>query len=254
MSTGIVLVHGGQHTGHCWSWTVDELKRLRPDLPVLAVDLPGRATNPADLAEVGIAECVTSVVADIEESECYDVILVAHSMGGITIAGVAAELGSERVLSMIFIAAAVPPNGWSILENLQGSLQDRVGERVTSGATEPFPREMAAELFCNGMTDEQKEFALSELCAESSRLATEPVDRSAMPQGVPRVWVLTGCDRAVPPAQQRQHIDNLGGVSEVIEIESCHDVMISEPATLARVLLDCVEQYPAPSRELDSQV
>ncbi|TCN53623.1 pimeloyl-ACP methyl ester carboxylesterase [Rhodococcus sp. SMB37] len=253
MSTGIVLVHGGQHTGRCWSRTVDEMKMLQPDLPVLAVDLPGRATNPADLAEVGIAECVASVLEDIHEAEFDDVVLVAHSMGGVTIPGVAAELGSERVRSMVFIAAAVPPNRWSILENLQGSLQGQVGERVTSRVTEPFPREMATELFCNGMTDEQTEFTLSELCAESSRLATERVDRSAMPQGVPRVWVLTGHDRAMPPAQQRRHIDNLGGVSEVVEIESCHDVMISEPAALARVVLECVEHYPAPSGKRDSQ-
>ncbi|WP_216693549.1 alpha/beta fold hydrolase [Dietzia psychralcaliphila] len=239
MSRAIVLVHGGQHTSECWKPTVEALAVLRPDIEVIAVDLPGRAGNPADIRTVGIADCVASVVADVERAGVDDVMLVAHSMGGVTVPGVAAVLGADRVSRMVFVAAAMPPDGMSILQDLVGDFQAEVTGKVQDEAEPaPFPREMAEQLFCNGMTDEQTEFSVSGLCAESDLLATQAVDRSGMPERIPRTWILTGQDRAVTPEQQRAHIKNLGGVENVVEIDTCHDVMISEPDILAKVLVE----------------
>jgi pimeloyl-ACP methyl ester carboxylesterase len=241
VTKGIVLVHGGQHTGRCWEPTVAHLMEMRPEISVLPVHLPGRDGNPADLSEVGIAECVQSVVSDIERAKLSEVVLVAHSMGGVTIPGVAEALGKERVSRLVFIAAAVPPDGTSILEDLIGELRETVGTRVEEPSEPaPFPREMVTELFCNGMTEDQVEFTMSQMCPESNLLATQRVDRSGMPQSIPRTWILTARDRAVTPEQQRQHIENLGGVDDVVEIDTCHDVMISEPEQLAKALVDCL--------------
>ena len=57
---GLVLIHGGAHAADCWDPTVAELARQATELRVLAVDLPGRATKPADLTSVGIADFVNS--------------------------------------------------------------------------------------------------------------------------------------------------------------------------------------------------
>lgn len=239
MSRAIVLVHGGQHTSECWKPTVEALAVLRPDIEVIAVDLPGRAGNPANIRTVGIADCVASVVADIERAGVDEVMLVAHSMGGVTVPGVAAVLCADRVSRMVFVAAAMPPNGMSILQDLVGDLQQEVSDKVEDDAEPaPFPRELAEQLFCNGMTDEQIEFSVSGLCAESDLLATQAVDRSGMPESIPRTWILTSQDRAVTPEQQRMHIENLGGVEHVVDIDTCHNVMISEPDILAKVLVD----------------
>ena len=41
--TGLVLIHGGAHTAAaCWGPVVDEIRSRAADLPVLAVNLPGR--------------------------------------------------------------------------------------------------------------------------------------------------------------------------------------------------------------------
>ncbi|WP_067662979.1 alpha/beta fold hydrolase [Nocardia miyunensis] len=239
MSRAIVLVHGAQHSSTCWTPTVAALAALRPDIEVLAVDLPGRRTNPADLRTVGIADCVASVVADVERIGADEVILVAHSMAGVTVPGVAEALGAQRVSRMVYIAAAMPPNGESVLQDLVGDLQQDVTDKVADpGEPAPFPREFAERMFCNGMTPEQLEFSVAGLCADSDLLATTPVDRSGMPTSIPRSWILTGQDRAVTPDQQRAHIDNLGGVEDVVEIDTCHNVMISEPEMLAKVFAE----------------
>ena len=43
----LVLVHGGGHAADCWDLTVDEIRRIAPELSVLAVDLPGAVRSRA---------------------------------------------------------------------------------------------------------------------------------------------------------------------------------------------------------------
>ena len=67
------------------------------------------------------------------------------------------------------------------------------------------------------------------------------VDRSDMPLGVPRTWVMTLDDRTLSEAQQRASIGALGGVDALYPIDTCHDVMISEPGRLAEILVERCE-------------
>jgi hypothetical protein len=96
---------------------------------------------------------------------------------------------------------------------------------------------MAKRMFTNGMTPEQRAFSLSVLIPDASLLALETVDRTGLPDGIPRSWVLTRRDRSLPPRQQRRFIENLGGVEEVIELDTCHNAMISMPDELAAILI-----------------
>ena len=59
-----------------------------------------------------------------------------------------------------------------------------------------------------------------------------------MPEDVPRTWILTRRDRALAPKTQRASIAALGGVQTVIEVDTCHNLMISEPTRLAEILVE----------------
>src|SRR3974377_740654 len=111
---GLILVHGGAHAADCWELTVAELATQEPELRVLAVDLPGRATRPGDLATITIADFVNSVVADVEDAGLGEVVVVGHSMAGLVVPGIVAKLGATRVREMILLAAFVPPQGFSV--------------------------------------------------------------------------------------------------------------------------------------------
>ena len=96
--------------------TVDEIHRQAPDLTVLAVDLPGRRGKPGDLTTATIDNWVDSLVSDIEMAGLDDLVIVGHSMAGLTVPGVVTKLGPSRVREMILAAAFVPPDGllrWS---------------------------------------------------------------------------------------------------------------------------------------------
>jgi pimeloyl-ACP methyl ester carboxylesterase len=234
----LVLVHGGEHSADCWDLTVEEVHRQAPELRVLAVDLPGHGNKPGDLATVNIADWVDSVVADVEEADLGAVVIVGHSMAGVTVPGVVAKLGPSRVREMILATCFVPPQGTAIVDTLSGPLA--VFARRAAGVGKPVavPAIVAGFAFCNGMTRKQRKFTLSRLYPESARIPAEQVDRSEMPDDVPRTWVLTLRDRALSQRSQYRSIAALGGVHTMIPIEACHDVMISHPQRLAEILIE----------------
>jgi pimeloyl-ACP methyl ester carboxylesterase len=179
------------------------------------------------------------VVADVDAAGFDEVVVVGHSMAGLTVPGVVTRLGPERVRRMILIAASVPPQGRSILDTVNGPLgwyASRAARRGTPSP--PMPKLLARRSFCNGMTAEQRAFTLARLHGESTRVTAEPADRSDLPRSVPRSWILTLRDQAQSPSVQRRSIEALGGVDEVVELDTCHNAMISAPGELATILLD----------------
>ena len=52
------------------------------DLPVRAVDLPGRGSRPAELSEVGLDDCVAAVLDEADSAGFKRFALVGHSVGG----------------------------------------------------------------------------------------------------------------------------------------------------------------------------
>lgn len=235
---GLVLIHGGAHAADCWDLTVDELGVVAPELQVLAVDLPGRGAKAADLSTITIADWVDSVVADVEQAGLKDVVVVGHSLAGLTVPGVVARLGHPRVREMILVSACIPPQGATVVDSLRGPLAALARCGVSIGRPFPMPRAAARLAFFNGLAPQQRRFAMSRLYSESCNVITEPVDRSGMPEEVQKTWIFTLRDRALSARRQRLYIDELGGVDTVIYIDSCHDVMYGQPARLAEILID----------------
>jgi pimeloyl-ACP methyl ester carboxylesterase len=234
---GLVLVHGGGHAGDCWDLTVAELASRAPELPVLAVDLPGRGGRPADVTSLGIRDFVHSAVADIEGAGYSDVVVAGHSMAGLTVPGIVAKLGATRVREMILLAAFVPPQGLSVVDTLRGPLAP-LARSARTVQRSSIPKPLARYAFCNGMTREQRAFTLSRLYGEAANVIFESVDRSDLPDDVPRTWIMTLRDRALSTRQQLAAIESLGGVDTMISLDGCHNVMVSNPAGLAAILID----------------
>ncbi|OBK75022.1 alpha/beta fold hydrolase [Mycobacterium sp. 1274761.0] len=246
----LVLVHGGGFAADCWEPTVDAIQRREPKLKVLAVDLPGRRNKAGDLITACIDEWVDSVVSDIENAALDDLVIVGHSLAGLTVPAVVTKLGSAQVREMILATAQVPANGSAIVDTFPGAQswyarraakrKVQKGRSVRPGG---LPTALARFVFCNGMTPAQRRFTLARSCQESPSIMIETVDRSGMPDDVPRMWILTRRDRAVSMKIQHQCIAALGGVQKIIEIDTCHMVMVSEPERLAQILVDRCRRY-----------
>jgi len=216
-------------------------------LTVLAVDLPGRRGKPGDLATARIDDWVDSVVADIKDAELDQVVIVGHSMGGLTVPGVVARLGSERVREMVLAAAFVPPQGTAFVDTIPGPLgwyaRRESATKAREGKAASLPSAWAMFTFCNGMRRAQRQFIRERFYPESPSVVLERVDRSDMPADVARTWILTGRDRTFSAKAQRRCIDALGGVQTLIELDTCHDLMVSEPERLAEILVERCRLY-----------
>lgn len=238
MIPGLVLIHGGAHAADSWDLVVGELTRRAPELRVLAVDLPGRGSRPVQSAPVRIADWVDSVVTDVENARFDDVVIVGHSLAGVTIPGVVAKLGHPRVREAIFVAACVPQQGSAVIDSLDGPLALLARFGVSIRRSFPMPTAAAQFAFWNGMSRDQRKFAAARLYPEPLSVMAEPVDRTDMPEEVARTWILTLRDRSMSPRRQRRYIDELGGVDTVIRVDACHDVMYSHPGLLAAILIE----------------
>jgi pimeloyl-ACP methyl ester carboxylesterase len=239
----VVLVHGGQHAGDCWDLTVDEIRRLAPEVTVLAVDLPGRRGNPGDLKTSTIASWVDSVVSDIEDAGIDELVIVGHSMAGISVPGVVEKLGTSRVREMILAAAFVPPDGFAIVDTLPGPLGRYARRYIEKGGVATLPNSLATWVFCNGMSREQRRFNIERFYAEGPAVVVEKVNRAGLPDDVPRTWILTLRDRALSLRSQRESIAALGGVQTVVPMDTCHNLMVSEPVLLAETLVERCRLY-----------
>ena len=239
----MVLVHGGGLAADSWQLTVEEIHQLAPDLTVLALDMPGRRNKPGDLREMSIADYVDSLAGDIESAGLNDIVIVGHSMGGITLPGVVTKFGAARVRETIFAAAFLPPEGTSIVESSPWLIRTVARRIAKKNVPTETPKWMARFSFLNGVPSHRRRFLAGKLYAESLRILTEKVSRHGMPDDIPRTWVLTLRDRALSPKVQRKYIEALGGVQTLIEINTCHLLMVSEPERLANILVERCRLY-----------
>jgi pimeloyl-ACP methyl ester carboxylesterase len=93
-------------------------------------------------------------------------------------------------------------------------------------------------MFLNGVPRARRRFMAGRLYPESSQLPVEKVSRRGMPGDVPRTWILTLRDRSHPVKEQLASIEAIGGVQQVIEVDTCHGLMVSEPERLAEILVE----------------
>jgi pimeloyl-ACP methyl ester carboxylesterase len=222
----VVLVHGGRFAASCWDRV---LPLLAP--PVVAVDLPGRGRRSSvALPTVGIDACAEAIVEDA--GEWGDIVLVGHSLAGVVLPAAAAALG-DRVARMVFVSAAVPPDGHGVLDTISDDLRRTVMENLADGVYRP-EGPSAARYLCNDMDDEAASFTMSCRVDESIRLLAEPVDLAVV-ASVPCTYVRLTRDVTLPPTAQEAAITALGEPT-VIDLEAGHMGMISRPADLARII------------------
>lgn len=240
---GLILIHGGMHAADCWDLLTAELADVAPALRVLAVDLPGRRSKSCDLRSARINDWADSVVADVDAGGFDDVVVVGHSIAGLTVPKVVAQLGQERVRELILLAAVIPDQGLSSLCRVPAPLAPLTRLAASAGRPIQMPRAVARILLCNGMTRARRRIALAALYPESSSILVEPVDRNDMPTAVPRTWIMTLNDRTLSPRRQHDCINALGGVDTILSLDTCHDAMISEPKRLAAMLTERCSLY-----------
>ena len=241
----IVLIHGGSTTGRYWDLVSAALAH-----PALAVDLPGRGRRPADLLTVTLEDAVTSVTRDADALGT-DVVLVAHSSGGLVVPGVVANLG-HRVRHIVLNAASVPPEGGRGLDCMRPRHRERTQEalalrdagRARTTPLEPPAREQLRHAYGTELNDEQIDYVRDPVrfVTDTFNFFDAPVFWSRASK-VPVTYVLNLRDRSVPLALQQEMIARLPELPVVVPLDTGHVPAVTMPAVLAALLDGYAAQY-----------
>ncbi len=236
------LVHGGGTTARFWDRLLPHLNR-----PALAVDLPGRAGKPADLATLSVDDEVESVAADIGSSTIDGrITLVAHSSGGLVVPGVTAAL-EGRISSIVLNAALVPVEGGCGIDcmkerhrdglRLARAAAEREGRAVTLPAPPDDPESFRTAYGGDPLDDDTLKFVIDPIrCVEDTvNHYFQPVHWSAV-VGVPILYVLNERDRPIPPETQEEMARRLPPPATVVRVDSGHLLPVTAPGTFAEIL------------------
>jgi pimeloyl-ACP methyl ester carboxylesterase len=231
-----LLIHGGSSTARFWD-------RLVPHLaaPALAVDLPGRAGKPADMMELTIDTCAESVLADVESSGLDgDVVIVAHSSGGLVVPGVARGLGVRHI---VLNAASVPPEGGCGLDCMQPRHREGVEQFVAAArregqvVTTPLPEspEKLRSSYGEELDDELLAFIAdpSRIVSDSFNLYYQPVSWRSVGD-TPVTYVRNLRDRPIPVELQDAMIARLRDPI-VIDLDTGHIPAVNHPERFAAI-------------------
>jgi pimeloyl-ACP methyl ester carboxylesterase len=242
------LVHGAWFGGWCWTPLAAELRKMGHT--VVAPDLP------IEDPEAGIAEYAAVVEAALDDIGAgpegplagADVILVGHSLGGLTIPVVAEH---RPVAGLIFLCAFLPDPGQPMHVDVDtyspewGALS---ANQVThdDGSTS-WPVDAAIQAFFHDC-----EMAVADRCARQLRpQAWTPANQENPLESLPTApaaYVLCSDDRMIAPGWSRRMAKSRLGV-DPIELPGGHSPMIVDPALVA----DLLDQMAAGLAQLRQQ-
>ncbi len=244
--TDFVLIHGAWHRGRCWGPLVDELERH--GYRTVAVDLP--ADRPGLGAEEYASAVDAAVEAELGPAVGRRVVLVGHSLGGLTAPVVAQRWGPERLAALVLVAPVLPVPGTSVADRDRagrgvmvegfGRGQHRRPDRTTAWAPEPATNELysgvADDLGASGPA--RVAAAVADMRPQAWSVNREVTPLRAWP-AVPTTVVVCRRDRVVDPGRLRTVAATVP-VATLVELDTGHFPMLTAPAALATALLAAV--------------
>jgi pimeloyl-ACP methyl ester carboxylesterase len=222
------LVHGGQHGAWCWTFVEAELGSRGHTS--IAVDLPvGDLTAGA----ARYAEVVAQATRDAGD----ELVLVGHSLGGLTIPLVPALRPVRR---LVFLCAAYPEPGQSHFDVLAAEPARSLGSATRGHLANQGPPDHlssaddARATFYDDVPAELQDWAISRLRRQSRTPHREVTPLVAWPD-TPRTLIHAADDRAIPLELARRQTMRLFGVEPIV-IPGGHSPFLTRPADVATLL------------------
>jgi pimeloyl-ACP methyl ester carboxylesterase len=245
-----ILVHGGMHGGWCWTEVVRHLtaaghRALAPDLPGMGTD----RTPPQDVT----LEMTGGFIAGLVRSQSEKVVLVGHSLGGITITE-AAERVPEAIAGLVYVSAVLIPSGTAAMSTLKrtGELPPGVSLSADSATLFVDPK-YARERYYNGCAEADVERALALLVPQPTRPMLDRVFHTPQRFGaIPRAYVECLDDNALALEIQRSQRAALP-CDPVFAMQTSHSPFLHAPRVLSEHLIAAATAFAtAPHNRLPS--
>jgi pimeloyl-ACP methyl ester carboxylesterase len=237
MST-YVLVHGAWHSGRELAPVAALIEAAGHQ--VFTPTIKGNGVG--DAKTVGLAEAIESIADSVLENDLEDVVLAGHSYGGMVITGVADEL-PDRIRRLVYWNAFVPNSGESLVDMLPPELsrlfESMAAERRDGSIVLPFP--IWREAFINDADLDTAQRAYRALNPHPIRTLTDKISLKRNPAEMALGKSYLNCtDDTSMPHQYPWHprLSQKLGLFRLIQVPGSHELCFSNPARLARALMD----------------
>lgn len=230
-----VLIHGGGHGGWCYKFVAGRLRANGHE--VYAPSLTGLAEREDSLSsKIDMQLHIADVVKLLHFEDLRNVILVGHSYGGMVITG-AADRASDRVGHLVYLDAATPKNGETLIDAAPPGLMlaARQASRIVDGVELClFPGTDPLGFY--GVTDPAlMEWMRPRLTPHPWRCFDQPLrllNEETLAK-IPRSHIICTASMSF------RDIETLKRESDgrVWDVDTGHDLMITEPDRVAELLL-----------------
>jgi pimeloyl-ACP methyl ester carboxylesterase len=230
-----VLVHGGAHGGWCYRKVAPILRAAGHE--VYSPTLTGLGERSHLLRpEVDLDLHITDIVNVLHYEDLQRVILVGHSYGGMVITGVADRV-PQWVNHLVYLDGALPEDGESLASmNPLAMEPTHAAARTVDGVELVLWPDPEADSYY-GVTDpDDVSWMRTRLTPHPWKSFAQPLrlrDAGAIKQ-IRRTNI--NCTETLnrrPPERQARAFD----ADQVWEIDTGHDLMITEPGAVAEMLL-----------------
>ena len=229
-----LLVHGACTGGWIWEKVAPLLEANGHK--VCAPDMPGLGKDDTPPANVTLADNVEKVSRLLDKME-DQVVLVGHSLGGITISAVA-EARRRKLKALVYLCALLPTSGKTgkDLTSLEPDTMFRLSRQVSpDGLTYTFAPDKLPALFYADVSPEDRYKGMERLRPQPLSISTTPVTLTEERYGsVPRWYIECTQDNAIRIARQRAMVKAIP--CKVLTIECGHTPFYSAPEELAEHL------------------
>lgn len=233
-----VLVHGGGHGGWCYHKLARLLRQSGHDVHCPTLTGLGERAHLVT-SSTNLDTHITDIVAVLQFEDLRDVILVGHSYGGMVITGVA-DRALSRVGHLVFLDASHPHNGESLVDCATEMMAyARSTARIVDGVElAMWPSMEIVELM--GVRDPaEQQWMLERLTPQPWKCMEQPL-RMANEEAV-RAIPFTNINASWSMQRRPGESASRSTLGErVWEVDTGHDLMLTEPEQVAELLLRLV--------------
>lgn len=229
-----VLVHGAWADESAWGFVRNELAK---NANVEVVNLPAHGADAVDGAGIGLNEYVKTVTEAIQKYK-QKVILVGHSMAGHIISQVAENIPA-KIEKLIYVAAYVPKNGESVSGITNKFLNNKpidVFEFTKDYSFVSIKKDALANVVCADCPQYMKDILVKYHRPEPTKGLNDVAKLSAKFASVPKYYIMTKNDNAVPYALQKQMINENGTIQKVFEMNTSHLPFVVQPSEFLQII------------------
>jgi pimeloyl-ACP methyl ester carboxylesterase len=239
-----ILVHGAWHGGWCWRKVVDALARAGHRAHAVTLTGLGERAHLMSPA-ITLETHITDVINAMEAEELDQVVLAVHSYGGM-IGTAVADRRPERLRHLVYVDAVIPKPGESWSSTQAAATREARLAAAQASVDYTFPTPDPA-LF--GLDGENGEWVRRRQTPHPGHTYQAPLDFDPRRvAAIPRTFV--SCTEpalaTIDAIRARLSDGNLwdgawraGAGARLVELKTGHDPMITAPAELTRILLEC---------------